>query len=304
MRRVVAILGLALAIAVPALATMETAVHDYTYRISVRNEVPGIRVDYARQAVIITTVAHAPVQQMGGNARTTARALALTDAKKSVSAAFGATRLTAYATVNEMLLTGYLPTDSTAQIGANIRPIAEGWDTDQRTIKLVSAMPLTGANSPGELAARMLKIEQDAFPKQVCPRSHAPMDAILHPSKTPVKQLSDGPYTGVILDCAGLNYTPVLLPKLVSKDGTELWGMLGVNPQLVMEKGLTGYAATLKEAVASLRAGAKPYVIRPLGTCGPLQGDLVLSDEDAKQLAELQTATNCLSTLSVVISLE
>jgi len=304
MRRIAVIFGLALAAVMPVFAAVETTVYDSSYPITVRSEAPGVRIDWNRQAAYITTSEEAPIQSMGFVARDTAYQMALAAAHKRLETLFSTLHLTAYATVNEAVSTGYLPQETLEVVEKSLRPVVSSWDTESRTCQLTCALPLTGIGTVGELTAQMLKVEQEAFAKQANAPQHHPLNAKLSPSKKPVKQLSAGPYTGIILDCTRLHYTPTLLPKLVAKDGAELWGMRDVNPQAVQARGLVGFATTLKDATKSDRVGISPYIIRPLGTCGPAQGDLVLSDEDAKQLADLQASCDCLTNMSVVILLD
>ncbi|HOS44783.1 MAG TPA: hypothetical protein PK794_13925, partial [Armatimonadota bacterium] len=122
--------------------------------------------------------------------------------------------------------------------------------------------------------------------------------------RAPLHQVSSGPYSGLVLDCRGLGYTPVFIPRLVGQDGAEVWGVTGVNLALVKEKGLVAYAPDLKVALLSGRAGNVPLLIRPLGTAGPLRGDLVLRAEDITALRDEHAAETFLATLSLMILID
>ena len=272
MRHVVAMLGLLL-IVLPAFASVETTFYDYGYQVFPNPDQLGIRVDWVAQAIFITTKAVAPVDKVGEFARESAHDLALEAARGSIENCCDTLRLTGYASVNEAIFTGYLPPEVKELAGKAVRPVVENWDADTRTITLVSVLPLCGPGSPNVIAARMLAVEQQAFAGQDQVRLYKSVNIIKSRAQAAVTQLSAGPYTGVIVDCTKMHYTPVLLPKLVAANGNVCWGLKGISPDAIIEKGLVGYANGLPQAIASARAGDHPYIVRPLGTAGPLQAD-------------------------------
>ncbi len=301
MRHIPAMLALIVLAMLPAFASVETTVFDFSYRITAANDALGLRVDWVKQSVLITTKEVAPPQLMGLRARDAARTRALASARSSFAAYVEQMHLTAYASVSDALFIGYLPQKALALLGSGIQPVVETWDPVARTLTLVSAVPLYGPDSPSALAARMLTVEQEAFAKQDQVQWYQkPAVAKAQQMKAPEKPLLDGSYTGIILDCTKMHYTPVLLPKLIAENGTVLWGLQNISPSDVVAQGMMGYATSLQNALDSGRAGASPCIIRPLGTCGPLQGDLVLSDDAARQLASVQAASGCVNKLAVI----
>ncbi len=149
----------------------------------------------------------------------------------------------------------------------------------------------------------MLQVEQQAFAKQDVDKVQwyqEPLQVKTPPAKTPPPPLPAGQYTGIILDCRKMHFVPVMLPKLVTTTGIVLWGLRDISLTDVVAQGMMGYAVSLQDAIASGRAGAHPCIIRPLAACGPLQGDLVLSDDAAKQLADVQSAAGSVSKLAVI----
>jgi len=301
MLRILALLALIVLVLMPAFASVQTTIFDCSYRISAVQNTTGARVDWVRQAILVTSTAIAPPQIMGTRARDAARTLALESARSIYITYVNQMHLTAYASVTDAIATCYLPKQEQEGLGKDIQPVVETWDTMERSLALISAIPLCGPGSPNVIAARMLKIEQDAFAKQhpVQWYKNSPT-AATHPENTPASSLSNRPYTGIILDCTKMHYEPVLLPKLVAKDGTVLWGLQDINQTDVMQQGMMGYSATLRDAKSSLRVGMHPCIIRPSSLCGPLRGDLMLSAEDTRQLAEIQAVSECLNKLAVI----
>lgn len=288
MRHIPAILALIVLVMLPAFASVETTVFDFSYRISEATDVMGMHVDWVRKVVLITTKEEAPARLVGVIAREAARDRALESARATFAAYVEQMHLTAYASVGNAIYTGYLPQKLQGLLGKGIQPVVERWDSESRTITLVSAVPLCGADSPNALASRMLKIEQDAFAKQDADKVQwytKPVPAKAQPVETQVQPVANAPYTGIILDCTNMHYIPVLLPKLISKNGTVLWGLLERSPAEVIKQGMMGYATSLQDAMTT--AGTHPCIFRPQATCGPLQGDLLLNEKDAWQLADM-----------------
>jgi len=253
--------------------------------------------------VFIITQAKAPINAMGRNAYRRALADAQAQARQQAIAGFAEMKLTSYATLKETVITNVLPEDTVKAVGNAVRPVIDHWDASTKTITLLSALPMTGSGTLGELAARMLKTEQQMYDLNtvtpVIPRERMTLRAI-----TPVQQISDGPYTGLILDCSGLHYTPSLLPKFVAEDGTEFWGTFGVNRLLMMEKGAASFTNDFNKALSSNRVGETPLIIRPVGTAGLLRGDLVFTAEDASLIMEQHAISHFLDGLRIVMVID
>ncbi|MBQ4405085.1 MAG: LPP20 family lipoprotein [Selenomonadaceae bacterium] len=68
-----------------------------------------------------------------------------------------------------------------------------------------------------------------------------------------------GGYTGLIIDCRGLNLNPVMSPVIKNVKGVKLYGHENLNYDLVVRDGMVNYATDRNMAD---RAGAKPLVIK------------------------------------------
>jgi hypothetical protein len=303
MRNALLVGGMLLVLFTASVIHAQTTVHDAGYRVVLGTEPPGVRVDWTAQAVFIITQAKAPVNSMGRHAYRHALEAAQAQARQQALAGFAEMNLTSYATLKETVITNVLPEDTVRAVSKAVRPVVDRWDAPTRTITLLSALPMVGSGTLGELAARMLKTEQQMYAvnslSPVTPRERMTLRTI-----TPVRQISAGPYTGLILDCSGLHYTPSLLPKFVAEDGAEFWGTLGVNRLLVMEKGVASFKTAFNNALSSDRVGETPLIIRPVGTAGKLRGDLVFTADDARLIMEQQTASRFLDGLHIVMVID
>jgi len=304
MRVALVLLGLCLACVAPVLATEVSAtVLDPFYKFSIGYAPEAPRIDWVQRAILVTTQVQGEAIPTPVRSRLAARQLALDDARAQIGAALCQLRLTDYTTLPDAVETRLLDDDPIPQLLQGVKPVAETWDDTKKNLMLVSALPLVGIDRVSEVAARLLTVEQNQLAKGQTPRKHPTIRMIFNSQPAP-KQLSAGPYSGVILDCRKLNYTPVLLPKLLNRDGTEIWGTVGVNTLLVSARNIAIYSRSLKEALASGRVGKKPLLIRPIGTAGVSQGDLVLRPEDVAVLLNEETNTHFLSTLSLAILLD
>jgi len=303
MRYALLVVGMLLALLAASVSCAQTTVHDAGYRVALGNEPPGVRVDWAQQAVFIITQAKAPANAMGRYAYRAALANALAQARAQALTGFAEMKLTSYATLKETVITYVLPEDTVNAVSKAVRPVIDRWDAASKTITLLSALPMVGSGTLGELAARMLKTEQQMYNVNaiapIIPRERMSLHTI-----TPVRQISDGPYTGLLLDCSGLHYTPALLPKFVAEDGAEFWGTRAVNTLAVMGQGVAAYDTDFKRALSANRLGDTPLIIRPVGTAGTLHGDLVFTADDAKLIMEQDARSHFLDGLHIVIVID
>ena len=303
MRKIVIVIGLLLVMVAPALASLQITVHDPTYHITLSDLGEDVRFDWAAGAIFVTSQAKSPLAARGAFSRDAARKAAQARAKYLLESMLSGVKLTSYATVGEMVRCHILSADILEHICNNLHPVTDGWDEEAQSLTMVSVLSFTGPNSPSELIARVLTLEQQALEDGGKSPAH-PIDKRALHARPAMKQLSAGPYTGVIIDCRGLHYTPTFVPTFLAPDGTDIWGVTKINTLMVMEKGLIGYADSIPHAIAGTRAGAAPYLLTPLGTAGALHGDLVLSPEDITMLQSKNTVGNLLAGQSVVLVID
>jgi hypothetical protein len=255
--------------------------------------------DRVQNAIFVRVTAIAPANARGLNARTVARRDALAQAGARLQCAALSLKATGYATVGDLFASKMLSDELRASIARGAIAVLDEWDDTARQLTLVAALPFLGPGSPAEVAARMLEYEQRVQKDTGKLPEHPVVGMDIRAIEAPV-QLGPGPYTGVIIDTTGLDYVPALLPKLVSQDGAEVWGTVGVSVPVAMKTGLYATATSVAHARALRRVGAMPLVIHPIGTCGVLRGDLVLSAEDIALLAR-DDAKQALTLLSVAL---
>lgn len=105
-----------------------------------------------------------------------------------------------------------------------------------------------------------------------------------------------GGYTGLIVDCRGLNLRPVMSPVIKNAEGTPIYGYKNLNYDKVVSNGMAGYTSDITKAA---RAGSHPLVVKAVAIAD-MNGNPVLSVADANRVLIENGATHFLDTASVV----
>jgi hypothetical protein len=102
-------------------------------------------------------------------------------------------------------------------------------------------------------------------------------------------------FTGLIIDCHGLNVKPALAPKIVDESGREVYGSAYVSREWAIKYGIIGYSKDIKAAAKLDRVGKTPGQIKALKAQGENATDVVIADKDA---ADVRSAAQNLKFLS------
>lgn len=114
-------------------------------------------------------------------------------------------------------------------------------------------------------------------------------------------QLAYGKYSGLIIDASGLGVKPAMAPKILSQDGSEVFGNAIIDPDAAIEKGVAVYVKSLDDAkTMTERIGDNPYIAKAVDVKGSLKADPVVALDIAKELME-SVLPDPLSTCSLVI---
>jgi hypothetical protein len=95
---------------------------------------------------------------------------------------------------------------------------------------------------------------------------------------------SDKVFSGLIINCKGLNLKPALSPKVLDEDGKEIYGSAHVSREWAVKYGIVGYAKSVEDAAKLERAGKTPGEIKALKASGKNNTDVVLSNNDAREI--------------------
>lgn len=120
---------------------------------------------------------------------------------------------------------------------------------------------------------------------------------------TPPEKPQAGSYTGLIIDASSVSAQPAMSPKVVSERGDIIYGVINVDPDEAVEKGIIGYADSLAQAKQSWRAGDNPLVVKATGTAGALSADVLVTTDDAETILKSNEKSGFLNNLRVTIIL-
>lgn len=111
-----------------------------------------------------------------------------------------------------------------------------------------------------------------------------------------------GSYTGVIIDCRGMGVEPAMSPQIVDANGKEIYIAPGspIDPDLVVNIGIVGYADTLNQAQANSRVGKNPLIIKASKAGGKFKTDAVVSAADGQKIKQADSSANFLSRSKVI----
>lgn len=126
----------------------------------------------------------------------------------------------------------------------------------------------------------------------VLPR-HNSMESFPAP---PIPTATSGAYTGLVVDCRGLELNPVMSPVIRDEQGTPIYGYRNLDSDFVIREGMASYTYDLASVG---RAGTNPLVIRAIAL-DQHNANPVVSIEDASRILAENGATHFLDRAAVV----
>ena len=92
-------------------------------------------------------------------------------------------------------------------------------------------------------------------------------------------------FTGLIIDAGGKGVKPVMVPRILTSDGTrEVYGPRAVNKNIAIINGFAGYARSVDMAKKNDRVGSNPLIVKAQRAEGTRSGDIVVSEDNAKKI--------------------
>jgi len=113
------------------------------------------------------------------------------------------------------------------------------------------------------------------------------------------KALDKTHYTGVIIDCRGLDLIPCLFPKIFNEKLQEVYSVNFVDLETVTERGLVIYANS--DAAARSRTGNNPIRIKGIAVVGDRRTDVKISSPEAQRIHGSQNNLTLLRECRVAI---
>lgn len=120
-------------------------------------------------------------------------------------------------------------------------------------------IPMFGEASVASVAIPQVK--QTAFISDIPKASES-----FKPTREEKKEANG--YTGIIIDASGLGLQGTFSPVVFDTNGRAIYGMLEIDRDFAISKGMVEYSADLQASAANSRAGANPLVIKAVSVKG------------------------------------
>lgn len=185
----------------------------------------------------------------GPQARMTARRAAIVDAQRNLLEMTKGVQVDAETTVEMMMLTSDVVRTRVSGTLNGARLVSEKFFSDG-SCEVTLQIGMFGNNSLAEAVIEpepQRKIEPLPTPQPTMP------------SNPSITITVSGGYTGVIIDCRGMNLNPVMSPVIKDANGKTIYGHKYISPEYVIQNGMAGYANDMSMAS---RAGSNPLVIK------------------------------------------
>lgn len=115
-------------------------------------------------------------------------------------------------------------------------------------------------------------------------------------------QPSEEKYTGLIIDASGKGVKPVMVPRILSAEGSkEIYSPAIANKEWAMRMGFAGYAGSMKKAKQNDRVGSNPIIINAEKSQGINGGNIVVSEADAARIMSADMKQKFLKNCRLVI---
>jgi len=236
-------------------------------------QVTGMGVPNPRLA---TTPAHAAMM---------ARRAAIADAYRQLAEAVNGVQVDSETTVEQMMLTSdVVKTKISATIrGAQI--VSEG-ELAGGGYSVTLELPLFGEGN--SIAETVLERPAVVEPFPMPAPDYRPPVVETRPSY--------GGYTGLVVDCRGMNINFVMSPVIKNINGQKIYGHMNLDYDRVIREGMASYAQDMSQAA---RAGSNPLVVKAVWL-DDLNANPVLSAEDADLVLYENSQSHFLDNIAVV----
>ena len=106
-------------------------------------------------------------------------------------------------------------------------------------------------------------------------------------------------YTGLIIDCRGMNINCVMSPVIKNADGAKIYGHENLNYDKIILNGMAAYASDAGDQTSRQRAGSKPLTVKAV-RLDDLNANPVVSVADADKILAANAHDRFLDNCAVV----
>ena len=219
-------------------------------------------------------------------ARAQARRAARMDAERNLAEQINGVQVTAESSMKDLVLEYDSVKTALEAVIKNMREVGEPKFYDDGVCEIILEVPLFGAySSLAEAAFIPFKDE----PKVAFPQPSVTTTTTTTTTTNTVvagAMVEDAHYTGLIVDCAGLNLQPVMSPVIKNNSGQPIYGHQNLDYDKVIELGMASYVKNANDVSAATRAGKNPIVVKALSVENHNANPIItISDADSILIA-------------------
>ena len=106
-------------------------------------------------------------------------------------------------------------------------------------------------------------------------------------------------YTGLVIDCRGMNLNCVMSPVIKNADGTKIYGHMNLDYDKIIVNGMASYSTDAYDQISKQRAGNNPLVVKAV-RLDDLSANPVVSVADADRILAANRNDRFLDNCAVV----
>lgn len=223
-----------------------------------------------------------------GLKRAQARRAAMMDAQRNLAEAVKGVQVTSESRMVDLELADDRVATRVDAIIKNMTEVS-GQYMDDETYEIILEMPLFGSADALSNAA-FLPFKDE--PKVAFPQ---PVDVTIINQPTIV----NNNYTGLVIDCSGMNINFVMSPVIKNANGQAIYGHQNLDYDKIIVNGMASYASDAYDQISRARAGSNPLVIKATNLAD-LNANPVVSMADADKILAANQHDKFLENCAVV----
>ena len=223
-----------------------------------------------------------------GLRRAQARRAAMMDAQRNLAEAVRGVQVTSESRMVDLELADDRVATRVDAIIKNMTEVSGQYLSDE-TYEIILEMPLFGSADALSNAA-FLPFKDE--PKVAFPQ---PVDVTIVNQPTVI----NNNYTGLIIDCSGMNINCVMSPVIKNANGQAIYGHQNLDYDKIIVNGMASYADQAYDQISRARAGNNPLVIKAT-SLADLNANPVVSVADADKILAANQHDKFLENCAVV----
>ena len=248
-------------------------------------------VDWSKGVIRVTGIGAgkpAYFKKHPGVYRAQAKRAAMMDAQRNLAETVKGVRVTSDSTMEDLILTSDVVRTRVDAIIKGMSEVSSQYYEDG-TYEVVLEMPLFGAkDSLSEAAFMPFKDE----PKLPLPQ---PVDVTIINQPTVI----NNNYTGLIVDCSGMDVNCVMSPVIKNANGQAIYGHQNLDYDKIIVNGMASYADAANDQISLNRAGNNPLIVKAV-RLSDLNANPVVSVADADKILAANSHDKFLDNCAVV----